>query len=81
MKHYNEMSIEWERVFKTLPPLQNFIDAIISHQSKRPVIDLIKFDNYIQRMYPTKYDEELSLKDFLEIEFGVDAVRIVKELI
>lgn len=53
----------------------------MSYYSKRPLIDLIKFDEYLQRNYCQYREREISLKNFIKEKFGEKAAKLVEEMI
>lgn len=64
-----------------LPPFEAFLDAITSHYADRPIIDILKFDDYIRKAYPSYTAAEMSLADFVKNRYGEPAVQLVKEVL
>ena len=83
-KNWNDLqkfSKRWENEFPNFPPMWSFLDFIVSFYSKRPLIDLIKFDEYLQRHYCQYKNREISLKSFLVEKFGEKAAKLIEEMI
>lgn len=80
-KNFQKLSKKWENEFPNLPPIWSFLDFIMSFYAKRPLIDLIKFDEYIQRHYCQYGEREISLKNFLKEKFGEKAAKLIEEMI
>lgn len=80
-KDFQKLSKKWENEFPNFPPMWSFLDFIISYYSKRPLIDLIKFDEYLQRNYCQYREREISLKNFLIEKFGEKAAKLIEEMI
>lgn len=80
-KDLQKLSKKWENEFPNFPPMWSFLDFIISYYSKRPLIDLIKFDEYLQRNYCQYREREISLKNFLIEKFGEKAAKLIEEMI
>lgn len=64
-----------------LPPVDAFLDMITSHYAARPTIDVVKFDDYICKTYPSYTAAEMSLSDYIGKRYGNAAVQLVKEVL
>ena len=76
-----EYQNKWEVLLPDLPPIDAFLDAITSHYAGRPKIDVVKFDDYICKTYPSYTVVEMSLADFIKTRYGDSAMRLVKEVL
>jgi hypothetical protein len=59
----------------------DFIDPIISTFVGEPVIDVIKFDDWLHKEHGNYEERGLSMQDFLTEQYGQEVTNKIKELL
>jgi len=57
-----------------------FYDGLISVMSKRLVIDILKFDNWLHSQFGNYEDNKTSMKDIIISKFGKEACELIESL-
>lgn len=60
---------------------KDYHDKFDSILFKKIVVDVIKFDNYLEKKYQYNKEKEISMSAFILNKFGVDAWRFFRTLL
>ncbi|GHV57818.1 hypothetical protein AGMMS49579_24240 [Spirochaetia bacterium] len=60
--------------------LNPFLDGLLMVATKKPVIDVFKFDDWLHEQHGNYEDKGKCMADILNEKYGKDAFRLVKEL-
>jgi hypothetical protein len=60
--------------------LNPFLDGLMMTVTRRPVIDVFKFDDWLHEQFGNYEDDGKSMNDLINEKYGKGAVGLVKEL-
>jgi len=58
-----------------------FRDTMVTMITKKYSLDICKFDNWMQTYYGYNIEEHGSLRDFIQLKFGKEAVNFIDSLL